>query len=342
MQGSVVLFWTPELGADDSSSSENYNLFYVNSRFFLRYEYSNDRFVWRTGATVAAAQNYSINSGATYSIVLRWDLDNYLSGSNYAILSIDDNHYQGITAIDNSGVSFFYIGSDTLGNASNGIIEGLTVYRRPLFDGTYGIDVGNGDEIAKIYDSDENNGNGITPQDPALVTGSWDVVFAMPTNSSTGALGSGGTATGEAWSHPHSSNLLYTDTTNTGGFMMNGTYTSDGWTLQDNWWDPDSEGLCSWSAYQSKGATSYTASLTDLSGNSHNASTGVQPDWDATNGWKFDGVEDYLLTTFVPQTDATQSVLVQYTNLVPDASIDSYLFGQAINTLNEGFLDGPR
>ena len=40
--------------------------------------------------------------------------------------------------------------------------------------------------------------------------------------------------TGEAWSHPHSSNLLYTSTTNTGGFMMNGTYTSDGWAAQND------------------------------------------------------------------------------------------------------------
>jgi len=33
---------------------------------------------------------------------------------------------------------------------ANSIIEGLTVYRRPLWDGDYGVDVGNGDEVALI------------------------------------------------------------------------------------------------------------------------------------------------------------------------------------------------
>ncbi len=52
-------------------------------------------------------------------------------------------------------------------------------------------------------------------------------MFNLPTNSQTGALVTG---TGEAWSHPHASNLLYTNTTNTGGFLLNGTYTVDGWS----------------------------------------------------------------------------------------------------------------
>jgi hypothetical protein len=91
---------------------------------------------------------------------------------------------------------------DGISYPPNAIIEGLTIYRRPLFDGTYGTDVGNGDEINLIY----NSGTG---KDPTLVTGSWDVVFALPTNASTGALATG---TGNAWSHPHASNLLYTST----------------------------------------------------------------------------------------------------------------------------------
>lgn len=41
--------------------------------------------------------------------------------------------------------------------------------------------------------------------DPSTVLGSWDEVLFLPTNSTVGALTTG---TGEAWSHPHSSNLL--------------------------------------------------------------------------------------------------------------------------------------
>ena len=86
------------------------------------------------------------------------------------------------------------IGSRNDGSApANAIIEGLTIYRRPLYDGAYGSNVGNGDEINLIY----NSGTG---KDPTLVTGSWDVVFALPTNSTVGALATG---TGEALSHPH-------------------------------------------------------------------------------------------------------------------------------------------
>lgn len=84
------------------------------------------------------------------------------------------------------------------------------------------MNFGNGDELGQIYAA----GAG---KDPALVTGSWDVVFALPTNASVGSLSSG---TGNAWTHPHASNGLYTSTTNTGGFLMNGTYTTDGWTDQ--------------------------------------------------------------------------------------------------------------
>jgi len=81
-----------------------------------------------------------------------------------------------------------------------------------------------------------------------------------------------------------------------------------------NWWDPNGDGLCIWAAYQPKGAASYAASLTDLSGNGNDASTGVQPDWDAVNGWKFNGSTHYLTTTFVPQNDQSQSMIIQYTN----------------------------
>lgn len=85
-----------------------------------------------------------------------------------------------------------------------------------------------------------------------------------------------------------------------------------------NWWDPDNEGLCIYQAQQPKGAVSFAASLLDISGTGNNAGDpgGVAtPPWDAVNGWKFDGIADYLTTTFVPQNDQSQTVIVQFTNV---------------------------
>lgn len=91
-----------------------------------------------------------------------------------------------------------------------------------------------------------------------------------------------------------------------------------GFPTAADWWDPNNEGLCIWSAYQPKGAANFAASLLDLSGNGNNAGDpggAATPPWDAVNGWKFDGIADYLTTTFVPQNDQTQSGIVQFTNV---------------------------
>lgn len=90
------------------------------------------------------------------------------------------------------------------------------------------------------------------------------------------------------------------------------------------WWDPAGEGLCIWSAYQPKGAADLAASYTDLSGNGNDAGVGVAPTWDVVNGWEFNGVNQYLTTTFVAHTDQSQSILVQFTNGV---AADKYIFG---------------
>lgn len=84
------------------------------------------------------------------------------------------------------------------------------------------------------------------------------------------------------------------------------------------WWDPDGEGLCVWAAYQSVGATSFAASLVDRSPSTNTAvdpGGAATPGWNAVNGWIFDGIANYLTTTFVPQNDQSQSVLVQFTGI---------------------------
>jgi len=219
-QGSIVFWITPEWNGNDGVTRALIQDFQLGTIG-----------MWKSSAGMlsfsiggSSVSNIDISNwvaGTTYNVIARWDTKNLISATNYVSVSVNDLHNFGSTStITAPAINIIGIGTNGTSNSSSSIIEGFTIYRRPLFDGTYGIDVGNGDEIAQIY----NSGTG---KDPTLVTGSWDVVFALPTNASTGILSTG---TGNAWSHPHSSNLLYTSTTNTGGFMMNGTYANDGWS----------------------------------------------------------------------------------------------------------------
>ncbi len=215
-QGSIVLWITPEWNGNDDVIHYIYGTSYFSlvktaaSSLYVNFYDGNS---WVSSAVKNVSDWVS---GSTYLVIFRWDMKNKLDGTNHTSITVNN-----LTIFGTTSVSGIYPPWNTYRiYSNNALIEGLTVYRRPLFDGQYGIDVGNGNEIEQIY----NNGAG---KDPTLVTGSWDVVFDLPTNASTGALSSG---TGNAWTHPHASNVLYTSTTNTGGFMMNGTYTNDGWT----------------------------------------------------------------------------------------------------------------
>ncbi|MBP9759242.1 hypothetical protein KBD45_06100, partial [Candidatus Dojkabacteria bacterium] len=310
-QGSLTFFWTPEFSSGTYSTGSIHSYMIDSSVIYMRYEYSYSGAVanrFRIGFYGNSfVQSYTINAGTTYQITLRWDEDNTFDGSKYMILSVNDTHYLIGTSINPStpmtDIKIGFNGTNT--TSSEAIIEGLTVYRRPLFDGTYGIDVGNGDEIAQIY----NSGTG---KDPTLVTGSWDVVFALPTNASTGTIASG---TGNAWSHPHASNLLYTSTTNTGGFMMNGTPATDGWSEIPWYKVGGASGVVA--AYQPIGATDLANSYVNKANpGTYNASPGVAPTWDAANGWIFNGTTQYLQNGIVPQFNQTWSVVAKMTGSV--------------------------
>lgn len=229
-QGSIVFWITPEWNGNDGKAYSILDGGYATQGIWkgsngrLYFGRTNGHFSGEynlTGMEWVSTDISSWVAGSTYQVVARWDADNTIDGTNYSGISVNDVHtYSFSSPLTIGNTSSLNIGKHYSANVPlNSIIEGFTVYRRPLFDGSYGIDVGNGDEINQIY----NSGTG---RDPTLVTGSWDVVFALPTNATVGEMTTG---TGNAWSHPHSSNLLYTNTTNTGGFMMNGTYTSDGW-----------------------------------------------------------------------------------------------------------------
>ncbi len=217
-QGSVALWWTPEYSYNSLSGSGLHYLYYANANYYLAYDYANDRYqLGAGGQTMTVASN--IVAGTSQGLVARWDTKTTLDGTNYAALSIDDTHTYGITTQPSASVpaTKIYVGSNGTTGAASGLIEGLTIYRRVLFDGMYGVNANAGvDEVTVV----KNSGG----TDPTLITGSWDIVFALPTNSSVGNLVTG---TGEAWSHPHASNLLG-GTNGAAGFMLNGTYTTDG------------------------------------------------------------------------------------------------------------------
>ncbi len=225
-QGSLVLWITPEWDGNDGKRHDFFNNDSGADPGAISLRTQAGSLVFRVGSSAAEEVSASIAgwlAGQRHLIVARWDNDNGLSGANRLSLSIDDVHTFATQATPPAAIGAQnYVGSDRNGlHPANAIIEGLTIYRRPLFDGTYGINAGNGDEINLIY-------NGGAGQDPASVTGSWDVVFALPTNSATGALATG---TGQAWTHPHLSNVI-PGNGNRGGFMLAGAAATDGWSSE--------------------------------------------------------------------------------------------------------------
>ena len=215
-QGTIVFWWTPEKDRDATQTNDE-EIFYIGSTYFARYEHDAQRIRFTFG-NGSIYPSLTIVAGATYCLVFRWDMDNTIDGTNYLCVSINDTHTFGDSTANTPAApqASLYVGS-TNGTSRplNGIVEGRTDYRRVLFDGTHGTDLGHGDELNLIFAA----GAG---KDPAEVTkGSWDIVFCLPTNSVAEELVTG---VGEAWSHPHSSNLL-----GVGGFMFDGTYTNDGW-----------------------------------------------------------------------------------------------------------------
>jgi hypothetical protein len=212
-QGTIAGWWKPE--KTRTTGAKEY-LWYLNSNAWCRYDHTENRLYART-AGQSVLTYFSTTAGTLYFIALRWDTNNTLDGSNRGCISVNDVHTfdaDGSVSVTSPSTVIELGSENSLLYPANAIQEGFIFYRRPLFDGTYGIDVGNGDELNKMWAA----GAG---KDPCLVTGSWDVCFCLPTNSTVEELVTG---TGEAWSHPHSSNLL-----GVGGFMFDGTYTNDGW-----------------------------------------------------------------------------------------------------------------
>lgn len=92
-------------------------------------------------------------------------------------------------------------------------------------------------------------------------------------------------------------------------------------------------------AYQPKGAADLAASKINLAhSGSNDAIAGVDPSFDTTTGWSFNGTTQYLLTNgLVAANDQTWSALVRFTN----ANADRGLFGD-FESSSKQFLIGPR
>jgi len=85
---------------------------------------------------------------------------------------------------------------------------------------------------------------------------------------------------------------------------------------EDNWWLAGGIDAANCiAAYQPIGAADYATSKVNLANpGTYDAYEGTAPDWDAVNGWKFNGVDDYLITGITPTS--SWSVIIRLSNLI--------------------------
>lgn len=186
-QGTIVCWFTPEWNGNDGKYHYIYRVTTGSTTGIFILKTTGNVLQVGVGGQVASVNVAgTIVAGTTYCIVGRWNFNNTLDGTNYACISINDAHTFGMTTkpTDSVTVSSVSLGSSGVNYSSDGLSKGLTVYRRCLYDGTYGHNVGNGDEINLIYAA----GAGA---DPCTITGSWDVTLCVCTDSQVGALVTG-------------------------------------------------------------------------------------------------------------------------------------------------------
>jgi len=197
-QVTICFCITPEWDGDDGVT---HDIFYGQTFNNLRLrKATNSNLELYLGGNVLSVSVSSWSAGTTYHIAISFDADNTIDGTNYARLSINDTHTYGITSSLSvvAPASLIYLGSNSAQNPANAIISGLTIYRRVLYDGTYGTpEVAGTDEINAMYAA----GAGVRP---AQIT-SADLVAEFPGSGTAGELATG---TGHMWSFPWSDNEL--------------------------------------------------------------------------------------------------------------------------------------
>ena len=223
-QVGIAGWYIPEIANADRAAGYS-TIYYIDVNNYLWYDWTNSRFeVAIDGSTITAAQ--ALTAGTRYHFLVRWQVTGPIDGTNYACLTIRNVDTFGITSAPSvTPTATLYLGnvSGTLYSA-DGVIEGFDVRRVPWFDSIYGVSMiytptGPLDEMDAIYAA-------AAGADPALINGgSWDFPLFVPTNATAGALVTG---TGEAWSHPHSSNVL------SHGWAEDGFYGGGDWAVVFN------------------------------------------------------------------------------------------------------------
>jgi len=202
-QGSISFWITLEWAGNDGIE---HNILYASANYRLYKSTGNALVLIAGGQTYTGPSTAAWTAGTTYHLVASWDAKNTLDGTNYARWSVNDAHTYSVTTQPTASAPGATVGvgstiTPTL--AADAQISGLFVWRRVLYDGTYGVgatfdESGLVDEIAAVYAA----GAGADPAQ--VVGGSWDCTFCLPTDQSEGALAT----TGQAWSHPYGSELI--------------------------------------------------------------------------------------------------------------------------------------
>ncbi|MFH1812095.1 MAG: hypothetical protein ABIJ09_25375 [Pseudomonadota bacterium] len=199
-QGSLVVWISPEWDATDLQG-EDRTLLAAGD-----FEFGVDAAT--LGAFLRLGNNRHVMPGAfdtwlagdTHFVVLRWDAQHDIGAGRVSLVVDDHAPYEIATSIVVTEVADPIIlgAADLEGRGSLGaLLEGLTIYRRVLADSAGGVSLGHDDEVGEIYAAGPGT-------EPTLITGSWDVVLALPGDAEEGLL----PATGQAFSHPHSANML--------------------------------------------------------------------------------------------------------------------------------------
>ncbi|MBP9759389.1 prepilin-type N-terminal cleavage/methylation domain-containing protein, partial [Candidatus Dojkabacteria bacterium] len=119
-QGSLVFWWTPEFSSSELDTGKSY-FYQTRSTAYLAYNYASNSF--EIGTSGGFSISYDITAGTTYSIIFRWDRDNYLYSNYYSVLTINDINYPSSTPLT-------FIWEDDWGetqiHGADGIIEGYT------------------------------------------------------------------------------------------------------------------------------------------------------------------------------------------------------------------------
>ena len=203
-QGTLLLWIRPDWDGDDDTV---HTILYDAFDGIHITKTADNTLAFNTDQTARATVDVSgWTAGEKHLLVIRWNAINPINATQHVCITVDATHtFAGTDAwTPQTPAESLHIGSTPLDAPTahlgpvDGLIEGLTLYRRILYDGTYGTDAGNGDELDLIY-------NGGDFAKPIPITGREDVVLYVPTDESAGVLSTG---TGEAFTFPHHNNKI--------------------------------------------------------------------------------------------------------------------------------------